>query len=450
MKRTEARPCKPASSAEKRSPTTQTGAQSIQAKPCTDSATSAASREANRPKWFLACILVCNAVSHLLSLPTHQTRRSGLIQPCPPTCPHCHADITPRYNFCPDCGTLPVEYAPAIARTVPAGFGIRLTALMVDNLVLALVNLALIYCFAPDGPESLSWSDWLPTITARFNVYYGGPWWLCLAAWSKDTLYSLVRSTPSGLVQSPVRLRSSPVVVGPQLAPERAEIPMGRTRPRGVRRKPKQLPTARANSHAGRQTRPDSRAEPRLPDRRRQSRPGTTLARRTDHDLMYALPRALPQYQGTRLAGEMVYPDRTVQVPRGCLHTGFIKDLESLIRRTCGQPVQQAITERAGMPVLRHHGHRLPGAFRFSLPTRRRCHYRLLNPGATDTAPTNVVYDHRPTSNDHSLTRHVKRHFGGSHQTIKEYNVASIRKQQREIHDIHLMRNRILRTGLHD
>ena len=185
----------------------------------------------------------------------------------------------------------------------PAGFGIRLTALMVDNLVLALVNLALIYCFAPDGPESLSWSDWLPTITARFNVYYSGPWWLCLAAWSKDTLYSLVR------------LRSSPVVVGPQLAPERAEIPMGRTRPRGVRRKPKQLPTARANSHAGRQTRPDSRAEPGLPDRRRQSRPGTTLARRTDHDLMYALPRALPQYQGARLAG---CQGRSQTVPQGC------------------------------------------------------------------------------------------------------------------------------------
>ena len=48
---------------------------------------------------------------------------------------------------------------------------------------------------------------------------------------------------------------------------------------------------------------------------------------------MYALPRALPQYQGARFAGEVVYPDRTVQVPRGCLHTGFIKDLESLIRR---------------------------------------------------------------------------------------------------------------------
>ena len=32
-------------------------------------------------KWVLAFILVCNAVSHLLSLPTHQPRRSGLIQP---------------------------------------------------------------------------------------------------------------------------------------------------------------------------------------------------------------------------------------------------------------------------------------------------------------------------------------------------------------------------------
>ena len=110
----------------------------------------------------------------------------------PATCPHCHADITPRYNFCTDCGTLLVEYAPAIAGTVPAGFGIRLTALMIDSLVLGLVNLALIYCFAPDGPEGLSRSDWLPPITARFKMYYSGPWWLCLAAWSKDTLYFTV------------------------------------------------------------------------------------------------------------------------------------------------------------------------------------------------------------------------------------------------------------------
>ena len=48
---------------------------------------------------------------------------------------------------------------------------------------------------------------------------------------------------------------------------------------------------------------------------------------------IYALPRALPQYRDLRIAGEVVDPTRTVQVPRGCLHTQFIKDLGSLSRR---------------------------------------------------------------------------------------------------------------------
>ena len=48
---------------------------------------------------------------------------------------------------------------------------------------------------------------------------------------------------------------------------------------------------------------------------------------------MYALPRALPQYQYAKLAGEVIYPTRTVRVPMGSLHTQFKKDLGALIRR---------------------------------------------------------------------------------------------------------------------
>ena len=48
---------------------------------------------------------------------------------------------------------------------------------------------------------------------------------------------------------------------------------------------------------------------------------------------MYALPRALPQYQHGKLAGEVVYPTRTKRVPMGSLHTQFKTDLGALIRR---------------------------------------------------------------------------------------------------------------------
>ena len=48
---------------------------------------------------------------------------------------------------------------------------------------------------------------------------------------------------------------------------------------------------------------------------------------------MYALPRALQQFQHAKLAGEIVYPTRTARVPMGSLHTQFKTDLGSLIRR---------------------------------------------------------------------------------------------------------------------
>ena len=48
---------------------------------------------------------------------------------------------------------------------------------------------------------------------------------------------------------------------------------------------------------------------------------------------MYALPRALPQYQHAKLAGEVIYPTGTRRVPMGSLHTQFKTDLGALIRR---------------------------------------------------------------------------------------------------------------------
>ena len=58
---------------------------------------------------------------------------------------------------------------------------------------------------------------------------------------------------------------------------------------------------------------------------------------------MYALPRALPQYQHAKLAGQVVYPTRTARVPMGSLHTQFKTDLGTLIRRIAAdQPVARA------------------------------------------------------------------------------------------------------------
>ena len=48
---------------------------------------------------------------------------------------------------------------------------------------------------------------------------------------------------------------------------------------------------------------------------------------------MYALPRALPQFQHAKLAGEVIYPTGTRRVPMGSLHTQFKTDLGALIRR---------------------------------------------------------------------------------------------------------------------
>ena len=48
---------------------------------------------------------------------------------------------------------------------------------------------------------------------------------------------------------------------------------------------------------------------------------------------MYALRRAPGPHHGKVLPGELVYPDRTTQVPKGGVDQGLIRDLGALISR---------------------------------------------------------------------------------------------------------------------
>ena len=48
---------------------------------------------------------------------------------------------------------------------------------------------------------------------------------------------------------------------------------------------------------------------------------------------MYALRRVPGPHRGMVLPGELVYQDRTTQVPRGGVDQGLIRDLGSLINR---------------------------------------------------------------------------------------------------------------------
>ena len=58
---------------------------------------------------------------------------------------------------------------------------------------------------------------------------------------------------------------------------------------------------------------------------------------------MYALPRALDQYKGARIAGEIHYPNRIQRVPRGGLDQGFMHRFITLIHRVAApEPPQRA------------------------------------------------------------------------------------------------------------
>ena len=79
---------------------------------------------------------------------------------------------------------------------------------------------------------------------------------------------------------------------------------------------------------------------------------------------MYALPRALPRYQDVRIAGEIVYPTRTVRVPprkrTRTVHAGPGRPDQTF---SCRQSTHGR-ADRAGVPVLRHHGRGLSGPHR--------------------------------------------------------------------------------------
>ena len=61
---------------------------------------------------------------------------------------------------------------------------------------------------------------------------------------------------------------------------------------------------------------------------------------------MYALPRAMEQYRGAHVAGEIHYFNRVQRVPQGGLDQGFVRPLITLIHRVAApdppQPVPSA------------------------------------------------------------------------------------------------------------
>ena len=58
---------------------------------------------------------------------------------------------------------------------------------------------------------------------------------------------------------------------------------------------------------------------------------------------MYAIPRALPQYRNARIAGELVYHNRTQQVPQDGVDQGFVRELGALIRRVASDTAPQRV-----------------------------------------------------------------------------------------------------------
>ena len=165
----------------------------------------------------------------------------------------------------------------------------------------------------------------------------------------------LVQGPSPGLDQNPVRVQPSPVDAEPHFTLERTENPVGSTRSRRVRLGSEQLPPARAISHAGRQTRPNSRPERRRPDHRHQSWPAAAVALRTDHDLhvrpaqsIAAIPARqagrrsdLSDTDGTSTHGRPAHP----------VHQGPRR----LDPPDCRGRASRKGAQRTRVPFLRHH-----------------------------------------------------------------------------------------------
>ena len=63
--------------------------------------------------------------------------------------------------------------------------------------------------------------------------------------------------------------------------------------------------------------------------------------------------RALPQYRDARLAGEIIYPTRRVQVSKGSVHNQFIHDLGDLYRVAVAELEVVAASIGAVLAILR-------------------------------------------------------------------------------------------------
>ena len=107
---------------------------------------------------------------------------------------------------------------------------------------------------------------------------------------------------------------------------------------------------------------------------------------------MYALPRALQQYQHAKLAGEVVYPTRTARVPMGSLHTQFKMDLGALNPPDRRGQASRKGAQRTRMPLLRHHRRGLPGARGNHRATRRRNDTRFLDPPPSHLSGTVIEW----------------------------------------------------------
>ena len=63
---------------------------------------------------------------------------------------------------------------------------------------------------------------------------------------------------------------------------------------------------------------------------------------------LYALPRTMDQYKGVLLGAEIIYQERTVKVPPGSVHMGFVSDRGALIRRVAAdEPPRRVTTPQA-------------------------------------------------------------------------------------------------------
>ena len=71
---------------------------------------------------------------------------------------------------------------------------------------------------------------------------------------------------------------------------------------------------------------------------------------------MYAVPRALGQYNGVNFNGQVAYPDHVVDIPAAAVDEQFTGNLSRLIHRLGSGSTGPEGPEPHGVRLLRHHG----------------------------------------------------------------------------------------------